>query len=233
MKRNIFFTSLVLSLALFSGFASGQSSVKENRNVSGFTKVNFGISGDMYINLGNEFKVTLEGNRNDLEDIKTEVSNGKLLVKMDNWNLRFREKVTVNITMPELEGLGVSGSGKAEVTDAIKTENLSLSVSGSGKLYTSEVVVSDLNCSISGSGNIMVGSGTASNAEISISGSGNYSGETARLESVDIAISGSGNCLVNVTGLLKAGISGSGDVTYIGSPRVDARVSGSGKVRSR
>jgi len=233
MKRNMIFISFVLVLALVSDFAMGQSSVKENRNVSGFTKVGFGISGDMYIKIGNEFKVTLEGDRNDLEDVITEVSGSRLVIKMDNWNMRFREKVTVNITMPELEGLGVSGSGKAEITDAVKTDNLSLSVSGSGKLVTSEVVVSDLNCSISGSGNITVGGGNASNADISISGSGNYYGESARLESVDISISGSGNCVVNVTGSLKAGVSGSGDVTYIGNPKVDARVSGSGKVRSR
>lgn len=233
MKRSIIFAAVVLALILGSGFAIGQSGAKENRNVSGFTKVSFGISGNMYISIGNEFKVTLEGDKDDLEDIITEVSGGRLVVKKENWRMNFNEKVDVYITMPELEGLGVSGSGKAEIKSAVKTNDLSLSVSGSGKLYTSEVNVSELNCSISGSGNIMVGGGTASSADISISGSGNYSGESAKLESVDISISGSGNCLVNVSGSLKAGVSGSGDVTYIGNPKVDARVSGSGKVRSR
>ena len=36
--------------------------------------------------------------------------------------------------MPELNGLGVSGSGKAEIKDAVKTDDLNLSVSGSGKI---------------------------------------------------------------------------------------------------
>jgi len=233
MKRNIKIYSFVLLLVLVSGFAMGQSTVKENRNESGFTKVSFGISGNMYISIGNEFNVTLEGDKNDLEDIITEVSAGRLVVKKENWRMNFNEKVNVYITMPELEGLGVSGSGKAEIKDAVKTDDLSLSVSGSGKLYTSEVSVSDLKCSISGSGDIILGGGNASRADLSISGSGNYTGETTKLGTVDISISGSGNCVVNVTELLKAGVSGSGDVTYIGNPKVDARVSGSGKIRSR
>lgn len=233
MKRSIISVAFVFALALASDFAIGQSVTKESRNVSGFTKVSFGISGNMYISIGNEFKVTLEGDKDDLEDVITEVSGGRLVVKKDNWNMNFNEKVTVYITMPELEGLGVSGSGKAEIKDAVRTNDLNLSVSGSGKLYTSEVTVSDLKCSISGSGDIILGGGNASRADLSISGSGNYTGETTKLGSVDISISGSGNCVVNVTESLKAGVSGSGDVTYIGNPKVDARVSGSGKVRSR
>jgi hypothetical protein len=233
MKRNMIFTALILAIALTSGSVTGQSVVKENRNLSGFTKVSFGVSGNMYINIGNEFKVTLEGDEDDLEDIITEISAGRLVVKKENWRMNFNEKVTVYITMPELNGLGVSGSGRAEVKDAVKTEELGLSVSGSGKLYASEVSVSDLRCSISGSGDIVLGGGNASRADISVSGSGNYEGESAKLATADISISGSGNCLVNVTKSLKAGVSGSGDVTYIGSPNVDARVSGSGKVRSR
>ena len=233
MKRSIFFVAFVFALAMASDFAMGQSVTKESRNVSGFTKVSFGISGNMYINIGNEYKVTLEGDKDDIEDVITEVSGGRLVVKKDNWNMNFNEKVTVYITMPELEGLGVSGSGKAEIKDAVKTNDLNLSVSGSGKLYASEVTVSDLKCSISGSGDIILGGGNASTADLSISGSGNYTGETTKLGSADISISGSGNCVVNVTESLKAGVSGSGDVTYIGNPKVDARVSGSGKVRSR
>jgi hypothetical protein len=67
------------------------------------------------------------------------------------------KKFNVYITMPELKGLGVSGSGKAEVKDAIKTSDLDLSVSGSGKIYISDITVSKLGCSISGSGDIILG----------------------------------------------------------------------------
>lgn len=234
MKRGTILAAIILAFTATAGIAYGQSDNKEIRDLKGFTKVNFGVSGNMYINIGPEFKVVLEGDRDLLENIETEVSGGKLVVKKESWNWSMNEKVTVYITMPEIDGLGVSGSGKAEIKDPVKTEDLSLSVSGSGKIYTNTVAVNNLKCSISGSGDINVGGGNAETGNISISGSGNYTGETAKIKSADLSISGSGNCLVNASESLTAHVSGSGNVTYTGgSPKIDARVSGSGKVRSR
>ena len=233
MKRGFILSAIILVLIVSAGLAGGQSVVKETRNVSGFTRVNFGVSGNLYINFGPEFKVVLEGERNDLEDIITEVSGGKLVIKKDNWRFNLNEKITAYVTMPELKGLGVSGSGKAEIRDAVKTEDLDLNVSGSGKLYVSDVTVSNLDCSISGSGNIIFDSnGNADRTNVSISGSGNFMGEPLKIESAEIHISGSGNCTCNVTETLKASVSGSGNVVYSGSPKIDAHVSGSGKIRS-
>lgn len=233
MKRTIIFTVFIAAIAFSTGLAGTQSGEKETRDLKGFTKVSFGVSGNMYISIGPEFKVVLEGDKSVLEDIVTEVSGGRLVVKKENWRFNQNEKVIVYITLPEINGLGVSGSGRAEIKDAVKTDDLSLSVSGSGKVFTNDITVNNLKASISGSGDIIVGSGNAANGDISISGSGNYTGENAKIGSLDISISGSGNCATNVTESLKASISGSGDVTYVGNPKIDARVSGSGKIRSR
>jgi hypothetical protein len=237
MKRLLILSVLILAITVTTGSAANQSDVKETRNVSGFTKISFGVSGNLYINFGPEFKVVLEGERKYVDDVITEVSGGKLVIKMENWrmnNWRMNEKVTVYITMPELNGLGVSGSGKAEIKDAIKTDEIYLNVSGSGKLHISDITASSLDCGISGSGDIILGGGgSCSKANISISGSGNYMGESLKIGTAEIHISGSGNCSCNVTESLKASVSGSGNVSYQGNPRVDAHVSGSGKVRSR
>lgn len=234
MKRGIILPAFILAITMSAGHAAGQSIVKETRDVKGFTKVNFGVSGNLYINFGPEFKVVLEGERKFLDDVITDVSGGKLIIKKENWRWNMNEKITVYITMPELNGLGVSGSGKAEIKETVKTDDLNLSVSGSGKIYASDISVSDLVCSISGSGDISLGgTGSSSRADISISGSGNYFGDSFKIGSAEIHISGSGNCTCNVTESLRASVSGSGNVTYEGNPKVDAHVSGSGKVRSR
>jgi hypothetical protein len=234
MKRGIILSVFFLAIAVSSGFAIGQSVVKETRDVKDFTKVSFGVAGNLYINFGPEFKVVLEGERKDIEDIITEVSQGRLVIKKENWRFNMNEKITAYITMPELKALGVSGSGKAEIKDAIRTDDLNLNVSGSGKIYTNDVMVSNLSCSISGSGDINPGgNGNATKADISISGSGNFDGGSFKIGSVEIHISGSGNCSCNVAESLRASVSGSGNVIYEGNPRVDAHVSGSGKVRSK
>ncbi|HUX58867.1 MAG TPA: head GIN domain-containing protein [Bacteroidales bacterium] len=233
MKRGIILLVFVFGIAVTTCLSISKSVVKETRDLAGFTKVNFGVSGNLYINLGKEFKVVLEGEQSLLENIETNVSGGKLVIKKSNWRRNMNEKLTVYITMPEVKGLAVSGSGKAEIKDAVKSDDLSLSVSGSGKLFASDVEVSNMNCSISGSGDIILGgNGNISRADLSISGSGSYSGEAAKIATLEISISGSGNCSCYVTESLKASVSGSGSVNYMGSPRVDARVSGSGRVRS-
>jgi hypothetical protein len=234
MKRGIFLSVFVAAMTIATGFTNGQSVVKETRDLKGFTKVSYGVSGNLYINSGPDFKVVLEGEKALLDDIVTEISAEKLVIKKENWRLNMNEKLTVYITMPQLTALGVSGSGKAEIRDAVKTEDLSLSVSGSGKIFTTDITITSLKCSISGSGDISLGGNSNINeADISISGSGNYMGDSAKIGSMEITISGSGSCSCNVTESLKASVSGSGSVTYLGNPKVDARVSGSGHVRSK
>jgi hypothetical protein len=234
MKKYLICSLAITGLLILTSVSYGQSIEKETRNVKGFTKVNFGIAGSLQIKIGPEFSVVLEGTKSDLAEVETEVSDGKLLIKQESWRFNFNEKVNVFITMPSISGLGVSGSGKVEVLDAITgADNLSLSVSGSGKLQTAGLETDNLNCSISGSGNVVIGAeGSADRADISISGSGNYTGESFEIDHLKISVSGSGNCYCKVGDSLDAGISGSGNVTYIGSPSIDARVSGSGHIRA-
>jgi hypothetical protein len=226
--------TLLLVFSLVTGIITGQAVVKEKRDIKGFTRVNYGIPGTLKINVGPEFSVVLEGSKSDIEEVETFVSDGKLIIKQDSWRFNFNEKVNVYITMPSITGLGVSGSGKVEVLDAITdADNLSLSVSGSGKLQTAGLEVDNLECNISGSGNVVIGaSGTADRGDISISGSGSYSGEVFEIDHLKVSVSGSGNCLCKAGDSLDANISGSGNVTYFGNPSVDARVSGSGHVRA-
>ncbi len=224
----------VFVTVVLTGYSSEFSGVRETRDISGFTRIGFGVSGNLYVDLGDEFKVVLEGDNSLLENIVTEVSGDRLIIKKKSWRLNMNDKVTVYITMPRIEGLSVSGSGRAEIKDAVKADDLDLSVSGSGNIYTSDIKAESMKCSISGSGNInLVGDGDIDEADLSISGSGSYRGETAQVGSMEVSISGSGRCSCNVNESLRARVSGSGNITYAGNPKIDARISGSGKVRSR
>lgn len=230
MKRTIIlFVAACFFLVASNSF--GQS--KETRDVSGFTGVNFGIAGNLYIKLGSGFQVTLEGNGKYISEIETVVRNGKLIIRRDNLSFFNNERVDVYVTMPELKSLGLSGSGKATVEGTVKTDLLDLSVSGSGKITIPEVSLTELNCSISGSGDIYLEGGEVGNADVKISGSGNYAGDKVVIKNFHGGISGSGNCSCNVTESLEASISGSGNVVYSGNPRINVRASGSGHVRSR
>jgi hypothetical protein len=233
MKKIIILAAFAFTALLTMGNASGQS-VRDTRNVSGFSDIGFGIAGNLYVKTGTEFSVILEGDKKYLAEIVTVVKNGKLVIKTDNYRIFNNERANVYITLPELKGLGVSGSGVALVESNIKTESLDLDVSGSGRIAASEIIAAELNCSISGSGNIEIkGKSEIGKGDVSISGSGNYSGNSAKFNNLKIEISGSGSCTCSVTESLSASVSGSGNVYYYGNPKVNARVSGSGHVRSK
>ena len=221
------------AMLLVTAASNGQS--KETRDVKGFTKVAFGVAGDLFIRIGPEYSLTIEGDKDDLDRIETNVLGDRLIIRRENWNFSFNnDKVTINLTMPNLEGLTVSGSGKAQIMDKLEADNLHLGVSGSGKLTTAGLDVDKLDCGISGSGDIILGEdGSVDTGTISISGSGSFSGERVTIDHLNVNVSGSGNCRCKAGDSLTAHVSGSGNVTYIGTPKVDAHVSGSGHVRSR
>lgn len=234
MKRVIYLSLFSAVFFMAAGNLFGQSTVKETRSVSGFSEIGFGIAGNLYIKIGPEFSVVLEGDKRYLSEIETDVRNGRLVIRTENFRFFNNERADVYITLPELKGLGVSGSGAAKIQDNLKTDGLDLSVSGSGKILASEIVTGELDCSISGSGDIVLsGKGEIGKGDISISGSGNYSGEAAVIKNLEVRISGSGKCDCYVSESLNASVSGSGDIYYSGNPKVDARTSGSGHIRSK
>ena len=227
MKKSISFLALTAILMfVFTGQSNAQ---KENRRVDEFSKVSFGISGNLYIKQGSQQSVELKGD--DLDEIETEVSGGKLRIKYTksgwNWN---RDRVDVYVTITKLEGLTLSGSGKVYGESIFKTDDLDLSVSGSGDLEL-EIDADDVETGISGSGGVEL-KGNASSHRISISGSGKLNAEDLEAETYDIHISGSGSCRIHATKEIDASVSGSGSIYYRGEPdKVYSSTSGSGKVR--
>ena len=233
MKKQSVILALIILTILATSNSFGQS-VREPRNVKGFSQVNFGGSGDLFISFGPGYEVILEGEKKYIDNITTVVEGQKLIIRRRNRVKVSNEKITVYITMPKIDGLGLSGSGKAEITDAINGEDLDLGISGSGKVILADLDLVNLDCGISGSGSVsLTGRGKINNAQVAISGSGSYRGDGIPAETMEVAISGSGNCYCNVEESLEAAISGSGSVIFSGSPKVDAKVSGSGRVMSK
>ena len=226
MKINMLkslFSIILISVTLI---AFGQD--KEERDVSSFTGVSLGISGDLYLTQGSPQKVVIQA-ENNMDEIETQVRDGVLRIKTDNWSSRIKG-VKIWITMPEVEALNVSGSGDILAETSINTDELELKVSGSGSINISELNADEIGAAISGSGDLKL-AGSADEMELRISGSGSVYAEGLKVNECGIKISGSGSCKIDVTGELDASISGSGKVTYYGNPQIDARVSGSGKVR--
>ena len=224
------FLSLLLTAAFLLSAVCVFSQKKEERTVGKFSSISMSIHGDVYLSQGSPQKLVLEGDEDILEKVVTEVSGDMLKVKYSVPAVWTRNPVKLWITVPEINGLYLSGSGSINAETAIQADEIEMKVSGSGKINIERLTCDEINAAISGSGDINLG-GSAGEIEIAISGSGSCAAEQFSVEEAGIRISGSGSCKINAVKELEADISGSGSVYYKGNPVIDASVSGSGKVR--
>jgi len=228
---------LITFFALFFALTVSIAQNKEIRNVDSFTKIAFRIPGKLYLRQGAEQKVELEGSKDILSKIETTVSGGRLSIGRENdnwkmWNWDKDDRIVVYVTVKDLEGVSVSGSGDLIGESKFKTGDLNLNVSGSGSLTLEADANGELNADVSGSGRIEF-KGNCKDLESKVSGSGKVSLSLASASSVEVGVSGSGKILANGTAKeIKANISGSGEV-LAADLVVDActiRISGSGDV---
>ncbi|PWL29329.1 head GIN domain-containing protein [uncultured Roseivirga sp.] len=226
--------SLLLAFSLLVSLAWAQG--KETRDVGNFDYISMSISGKVYVTQGNKNEVIVEADRDDMENIRTEVRGGRLSISTKSkggwfsWGDGLDGKVNIYVTVKELTGVNVSGSGDVISRNTIKVDMFEASISGSGDIEI-ELDARAVQSKITGSGNIEL-SGSAQRAKLGISGSGKYYAEDLKVDDYEVSISGSGRAAINTNGELDVRISGSGSVYYSGNPTgVNTNVSGSGRVR--
>ncbi|WP_425390267.1 head GIN domain-containing protein [Ekhidna sp.] len=218
--------TLILTLPSFSQ--------KKTLDVGNFSELSLGISANLYLKQGATNRVEVECDDDIFEDIEFEVKGDRLVIKREggwSWGNGWRRsEVTIYVTMENIEGLSVSGSGSIESDGQLNVEDIRISVSGSGDLDL-DIEGDEMDLRISGSGSIRL-NGTAEEAEARISGSGRVKAEDLTVKTFQARISGSGSCYITAIDEVEASISGSGSVYYAGDPkRVISNSSGSGKVR--
>lgn len=231
-NRNMKARSILIGLIalFFLGTTQTVLAEKQDRNHKDFTKVAFALAGDVTITIGNTFSVTLEGDKNILDKVETEVDGDVLKIRREK-GTRIHKKITVFITMPKLESAVVSGSGNIVTENAVNCADFRAVLSGSGSIIIDDLTADETSATISGSGNIKL-VGKSGYSKMVISGSGSILSDNLETEKTRVVISGSGSAKVNATDELKSTISGSGSVYYKGKPRMDAKSSGSGRIRS-
>jgi Putative auto-transporter adhesin, head GIN domain len=181
----------------------------ETRQVSGFSKIDLSGAGEVTIEQGGTEALTIEADDNVLPKLTGKVSGDTLkLGKRTGTALHTKNPIRYRVTLKDLTGLDVSGSGTVQAQQ-LKLQAVHVDISGSGAVNLS---------------------GTAVEQHVEVSGSGRYDAAEMPSDKVSVDISGSGQASLAVNRELKIDISGSGTVTYTGNPSVDQSVSGSGRV---
>lgn len=219
LMPRISFLLICLSIVLFAGcgrhfqFFGGPSIqgsgniTSTNRVVGAFTKIELRSSGVINAVVGEEQKVTLTIDDNLHEIIDTRVEGSTLVIEPTS-SYSSKNKLSLDIVSPSIDGAAIKGSGKF-VISGVESESFNAAISGSGTI--------DVN-------------GVAATSIGQISGSGTIDFLELETDSTKASVSGSGNFLINAKESIDIKISGSGNIKYKGSPKVSQSISGSGKV---
>lgn len=233
---------------LLAGVTFAQS--EETRSLPSFSRISAHESVNVFIEKGNKEEARIVARNVEIEEVLTEVSQGKLKIHLDGNNWKFSIDVDVYVTYKSLEGLSASSSanitgkglivadGDFEVTASssgdveaeIQADELELRASSSGDI-TLDVNVDEIEATVSSSGDIEV-SGTARAQDIKASSSGDYDAYDVDSEEAEASASSAGSIKVNVSKKIDGRASSAGSVRYKGTPKyVDVSSSSGGSVK--
>ncbi|MEM8524707.1 MAG: head GIN domain-containing protein [Bacteroidota bacterium] len=226
-------SSVTIACAQWDGTSERASGpvTKKQLDLDGFSGIGLTLSADVHIRQGNRQEVEIEARESVIENITTNVRNDFWKIGFER-NMRNYDKITIWITVPELDRLSVSGSGDIKGKGKFEDlEELDLVISGSGNINL-EFEAEKTSCTLTGSGDMTV-VGTTKTQKISVTGSGDVSSFDLDTRDCVVRITGSGDCEVSASDNLEVYLTGSGDVDYKGDPNVRSRILGSGDIRNR
>lgn len=212
-SRSFFFAVLAAVLSV-PGCGGSDSSciegqgplVSQTIDLASFEGIDFQVAGKVSISQGDEQLVEVRARENMIDLLNTDILQGV-------WGIGFRECVSdtgpveVDITVPTLDSVALSGSG--DIIAELSTEALATILSGTGNIGLS---------------------GNSVDHAITFSGSGQINAFELMTERTSITLSGSGNVEVSASEELGVILSGVGDVFYKGNPVLEVTVSGVGNV---
>jgi hypothetical protein len=203
--------------------------VEQNRNISDFNRISLNIGADLYLVQGSHYEMKISAQQNLLDVIKTDKSGSSLKIHVETMCLRPTEPIKIWITLPELTGVKLNGSGKLICDSTFKVNSLDLIINGSGDINMHTVATS-VESEINGSGNIFL-AGKTKELKAFIRGSGKINAAGLESSQAEANIAGSGDIRVNATDILNAKITGSGSIFYTGEAMLKSKVTGSGEVQ--
>lgn len=237
MKKNmltIIFATVIFALQACHKISGDGPVITRTYSNTGFSSVCAGIDGDVYYTQDSVYKVVINAQANILDNIDVLQTNGELQIQFAKFkNIGRHDRITMYVSGPSINGLGINGSGKMYALQPIHSNSLALKVDGSGGVAISSFTGNNLSAEISGSGDMQVNGGSVSNEALHISGSGSMDFAGVKADNVTTNTSGSGTMHVYAVNTLYVNISGSGTVFCLGNPSIYSHISGSGRVISQ
>ena len=232
MKNNFVSLSILLFVFAFILVPVQAAPVTRNLEFSGFTSVSAGHGMNVVINQGSSFRVTVTAEPETFERLKVAKRGTTLEFTMESsgWFRGRTGRIDVDITMPSLKRLDLSGGADGDLTMDVPSENVELEVSGGAEIH-GQLRCSGIEIGASGGGEVTL---TGGGENLRLDGSGGSELKLREFEVRDVAasLSGGTSATVNMNGTLDADLSGGSEIVYYGTANLgNTDFSGGSKVR--
>lgn len=197
-KNNIFNGSFILSfiwiIFILNSSAFAQNEViRETRDLPSFDQIDVGGAFEVTLVNGEPQKVEVEAKEKVINQIITEVKDGKLLISSNR--ISSNTPLNIYITVPALTRLVAHGAADVSGENAIKSDMLSIDVSGASSVELSLDVVT-LSTEASGAADLEL-SGKAQQHSTIVSGAASVDARELETLTTDADVSGAGTAKVN------------------------------------
>lgn len=218
-------------LFLLSVLSFTDAKAQENRNVKNFHSIANAGAVEVFVKMGDDESLSIEGSDDDLERIETIVQNGILKIRtkrdFNNWNVAVNT-IKIYITAVKLDALLQSGSGSIDLDGQMTSASADFQLSGSGKIIAA-MNTQSAKVTLSGSGSIAL-AGKVGDLNITMAGSGDVNADKLASENIKVKIAGNGTAYINASKTIDAKIVGPGAVKYVGEPSITTKKIGDGSV---
>lgn len=206
-----------------------------NYAVGGFNAIEVAGPYDVEVHTGGNPAVSATGPQKMLQHMVVEVRGDRLMIHPERqsgmfhmgWN--YNGTVRVAVTVPQLQGANIAGSGDIRV-NRVQGNAFEGNVAGSGNLGVDQLDVQTLKLAIAGSGGAKAANGRAQFAKYEIAGSGDIDARGLQAQTADVSIAGSGNVVAHASTHADVSIMGSGDVEVMGGAKCTFSKQGSGSL---
>lgn len=222
--------------------AAVQQNKTSARRVSNFTKIALIGSCDVIYTQGSTTSVKVVGKASDVDNILTSVEQGTLVIKTNArggvFGFHFGssdDDVKVYVTSPDITQIRVQGSGDFKAPRKIDSDNLTVTLVGSGDIDLKDVICDNFAADIRGSGDVEVDRLCCANSTLSIRGSGDVEINEVKVPQTNAEIYGSGDIKLHLSqcGTVNCKVFGSGDISLSGTLRhLNKSCKGSGDIHT-
>jgi hypothetical protein len=211
------------------GLVGSGKLITEERDVSGFTRVEASSAFEISITKSESYSVKITSDDNIIEHIRTDKSGDTLEIDLDRPLSINVHTLRAEIAMPEIAGLILSGASKCYITGFESAMDLDMDLSGASRV-TGNIAAGDVEMVISGASRLEV-TGTADVLRLDVSGASRAELERFEVGTLFVQLSGASNATVSASDIDRVEASGASKLSYVGDPVIGTvRVSGASSV---